>query len=64
MAHRHGTYVGDKEYLRGKTALVYITPENRLMAQFDDILTGLGYSWTEFDLVDFVLDPDPFEEGR
>ena len=69
-----GTYVGDKvSHLRGKTAL--IRPEvmkagklemctGRVLAQFDDVETGLGYGWHAFAADEFEIHEQQQEAAK
>jgi hypothetical protein len=64
--HRHfkGRYIGNpnsvrKKSLRGKTALLTDGPTpGTVLAQFDDIATGLGYYWHKFPAEHFAAVPD------
>ena len=50
-----GTYVGQREELRGKTALVKLGNRGEVEAQFDDVETGLGHEWHKFNVKEFEV---------
>jgi len=54
---RSGTYIGNIEELKGETALILLNGTT-VKAQFDDVNTGFGYSWHEFNYDEFELDPE------
>lgn len=50
------TYVGPKDNLQGKAALVRDgAAADRVLAQFDDLKTGYGIGWHEFPRSDFRM---------
>lgn len=57
MSMDHGEYVGANKALKGKTALIQPHPSDpeQLMAQFDDMYTGLGHNWHAFHVKDFKI---------
>jgi len=58
---KHGTYVGDRGELKGKTALLKIFEDETVWAQFDDRsldALGLTSGWTTFLAADFELDEE------
>lgn len=48
-------YIGLRAELKGKKTLVQSMPERpgKLSVQFDDMSTGLGLGWHEFDEAEF-----------
>ena len=56
----HGTYVGIRKGLNGKEAMLQVK-EDIVLAQFDDIGTGMGYNWYEFPISDWDIDERPLE---
>lgn len=52
-------YVGQLEHLQGKTALVSPNAPHGVIAQFDDIQTGLAFGWWAFQEREFVS-PDSY----
>jgi len=53
---RHGIYIGSRADLKDKGALLQAGKPGKALAQFDDVKTGLGYGWHEFDKSDFKVD--------
>ena len=55
-------YLGSDPRLLGKTALIRMHPDqpNTLLAQFNDVSTGYGFSWHAFDYRDFVIESEDF----
>lgn len=49
LSMMHGTYIGDLPQFKGKTALLRVGPDGILLAQFDDLSTGCGHGWYEFN---------------
>jgi hypothetical protein len=56
----HGTYIGTEKGLNGKEAMLQVK-EDTVLAQFDDIGTGMGFNWYEFPISDWEIDDNPFE---
>jgi hypothetical protein len=58
----HGVYIGALPELKGKTALLQTQEHMQaranatVLAQFDDVSTGLGLGWHQFPVTDFELD--------
>lgn len=61
----HAAYCGPDKRLRGKTAIIRRSAAlgrpgslrsnvDRVVAQFDDIRTGMGYGWRQFPSRHFV----------
>lgn len=50
-----GTYIGALTQYWGKTALLREGSDGILLAQFDDIATGCGYGWHEFNRSDWRI---------
>lgn len=48
-------YIGSNTKLKGKEALVAPYFECKVVAQFCDLTTGLGFGWHEFNKKDFEL---------
>jgi len=53
---KHGTYIGDRADLKGKTAL--LKPKGvEMLAQFDDRSLGdLAFGWHPFSYTDWEVD--------
>ncbi len=56
----HGTYTGQKEKLKGRTAILQPDGDHRVTAQFDDLNLGLKYThnWVPFKLSEWEIDED------
>lgn len=56
---KHGTYIGDRANLKGKTALLRIF-NKAIVAQFDDLELDHHYThgWTEFPATDWDVDAE------
>lgn len=50
-----GVYVGPRQELRGKTAIICNCTASTVACQFDDTATGLGFGWHEFPTGDVQL---------
>ena len=66
----HGTYIGPRKELRGKTAILWAQNTENWEAQFDDAslvdeTTGamLGYGWHKFPTKDFQVDLEDSNAG-
>jgi hypothetical protein len=56
---KHGTYIGDRADLKGKTALLRLRSVT-VGAQFDDLKLdqSLTHGWTEFPATDWEVDEE------
>jgi len=53
---KRGTYIGGRLELRGKTALLLVSDAPEILAQFDDVATGLGHGWHAFQSNEWSID--------
>jgi len=55
----HGTYIGDLDHFKGKTALLRIF-DGAVLAQFDDLELDHHYThgWTTFPATDWKIDTE------
>jgi len=56
---KHGTYISNREDLKGKTALIMDDPESNtrgVLAQFDDLSLREAFNWWSFYSYEFRYD--------
>ncbi len=62
---KHGTYIGNRMDLKGKTALLRVNSNEKVSfyeAQFDDMTLKESHHWWPFEIYDFVVEaPNDFD---